>query len=262
MIPRGFIVQWKKSAPWKNDYQIEQDLIIERALVDIFSDKELYEQLAFRGGTALHKLFLKPQVRYSEDIDLVQVEEGSIGDVLTLIREKLSFVGVANYKLTNHNATLLYKFESETEPVIKQKLKIEINTREHFSVFGYKDYQHSVKSDWFNGDCRVKSYSIEELLSTKMRALFQRRKGRDLFDIYYAFQKIKLDSQNILKGLKEYLAKENLTISKNDFLINMENKILDTEFIGDTTALLRTEIKYDHLEAWNFIKEELIEKLD
>ena len=32
--------------------------------------------LAFRGGTALYKLYLTPAARYSEDIDLVQVEAG------------------------------------------------------------------------------------------------------------------------------------------------------------------------------------------
>jgi len=53
--------------------QVEQDLVICRALVEIFSDDWLASSLAFRGGTALHKLYLNPQPRYSEDIDLVQV---------------------------------------------------------------------------------------------------------------------------------------------------------------------------------------------
>lgn len=69
MIPRRYILEWKEFAPWPDDAQVEQDLVIERALVEIFSDEFLSEHLAFRGGTALHKLFLKPQVRYSEDID-------------------------------------------------------------------------------------------------------------------------------------------------------------------------------------------------
>ncbi|TSA34885.1 MAG: hypothetical protein D4R64_10920 [Porphyromonadaceae bacterium] len=38
--------------------------------------------LAFRGGTALHKWWLLPQVRYSEDIDLVRITPSPIGDVL------------------------------------------------------------------------------------------------------------------------------------------------------------------------------------
>lgn len=78
MIPRAYITAWRKIAPWSTDAQIEQDLILSRALVEIFSQPILSSQLAFRGGTALHKLFLTPASRYSEDIDLVQVKpEGS-----------------------------------------------------------------------------------------------------------------------------------------------------------------------------------------
>jgi len=65
MIPQRYIEEWKISAPWPNDAQVEQDLIIARALVEIFSDDMLRESLAFRGGTALHKLYVQPQARYS-----------------------------------------------------------------------------------------------------------------------------------------------------------------------------------------------------
>lgn len=72
MIPKAYITAWQKNAPWQYGFQVEQDLIIERALVEIYSDPFLKERLAFRGATALHKIHLKPQARYSEDIDLVQ----------------------------------------------------------------------------------------------------------------------------------------------------------------------------------------------
>lgn len=65
MIPRRFIQEWKAFAPWPENSQIEQDLVISRALVAIFSDDFLRKNLAFRGGTALHKLFLLPPARYS-----------------------------------------------------------------------------------------------------------------------------------------------------------------------------------------------------
>jgi predicted nucleotidyltransferase component of viral defense system len=73
MIPRRYIEEWKEFASWPEDAQVEQDLVIEKALVQLFSNPFLHERLAFRGGTALYKLFLQPQVRYSEDIDLVQI---------------------------------------------------------------------------------------------------------------------------------------------------------------------------------------------
>ncbi len=71
MIPRAYITEWTQFAPWQLNEQVEQDLIISRALVEIFSDEYLSHELAFRGGTALHKLFLQSPSRYSEDIDLV-----------------------------------------------------------------------------------------------------------------------------------------------------------------------------------------------
>jgi predicted nucleotidyltransferase component of viral defense system len=37
----------------------------------------------------------------------------------------------------------------------------------------------------------VATYKIEELLGTKLSALYQKRRGRDLFDFYRANQKIK-----------------------------------------------------------------------
>ena len=68
MINRTAIQQWSNHAPWIDNAQIEQDLIICRALVSIFSDEFLASQLAFRGGTALHKLYLSPQPRFTNDM--------------------------------------------------------------------------------------------------------------------------------------------------------------------------------------------------
>lgn len=88
MIDRASITNWSVAHPWGQKSFVEQDLVISRALVSIYSDPLLSGALAFRGGTALHKLYLAPQVRYSEDIDLVQVEPGPI----KLIVEKLDAV--------------------------------------------------------------------------------------------------------------------------------------------------------------------------
>ena len=89
MINRTAIQQWSEHAPWIDNAQIEQDLIICRALVSIFSDEFLASQLAFRGGTALHKLYLSPQPRYSEDIDLVQITPGPIKPIMYRLGEVL-----------------------------------------------------------------------------------------------------------------------------------------------------------------------------
>jgi predicted nucleotidyltransferase component of viral defense system len=65
MIPKEHIIEWKETVPWTDAQMVEQDLIICRALVAIYNDNFLSSHLAFRGGTALHKLYLSPQPRYS-----------------------------------------------------------------------------------------------------------------------------------------------------------------------------------------------------
>jgi predicted nucleotidyltransferase component of viral defense system len=82
LIPRANIEAWRTQAPWVQATQVEQDLVISRALVEIYAHAALAEQLALRGGTALHKLHVQPAGRYSEDIDLVQVLPGPIGETL------------------------------------------------------------------------------------------------------------------------------------------------------------------------------------
>lgn len=72
MIPRDYITSWRNKVRWVQDFQIEQDLVISRALVEIYSKHDLSAALAFRSGTALHKLHMQLPARYSDDIDLVR----------------------------------------------------------------------------------------------------------------------------------------------------------------------------------------------
>lgn len=261
MIPKPYITAWSKHSPWKSNYLVEQDLIIERTISEIFSHPELRENVAFRGGTAIHKLFFNPQPRYSEDIDLVQVGSGPIGDILSLIRERLSFLGDAKYNKSVHNNTLTYRFETEFEPVIKPKLKIEINTREHFSIFGYHDIERKIENEWFTGKSSIKTFTIEELLGTKLRALYQRRKGRDLFDLWYAQTNTTLDIPKIIEAFHKYLEHEGLRVSSREFIHSIEEKLQDDSFHGDVVGLIRPEIQYDGNEAWFKIKEKMINKI-
>ncbi|NLT49374.1 MAG: nucleotidyl transferase AbiEii/AbiGii toxin family protein [Ignavibacteria bacterium] len=261
MIPKSEIIAWSKKAPWNNNYMVEQDLIIERALIEIYSSPNLCELLAFRGGTALHKLYFEPQPRYSEDIDLVQRNPGTIGDILTLLRERLAFLGNASYERVTHGNKLIYRFSTEYEPVVKLRLKIEINTREHFNIFDYQEIEREYIGEWFSGKVKIVTFTVEELLGTKLRALYQRSKGRDLFDIWYATEKMQLDIKKLLHSFHKYLENENISISKKDFISNLEEKIINSEFTGDIVGLLRPGIKYDTQEAWKSVKSILIDKI-
>jgi predicted nucleotidyltransferase component of viral defense system len=263
MIPKPHIAKWQDHAPWKQFYQVEQDLVISRALVEIFSDDFLRENLAFRGGTALHKLYLNPAPRYSEDIDLVQIKAGPIKPIMERLKEVITFFEEPRKtQVKGHGAKALYRFTSEYEE-IRLRLKLEINCKEHFNVLDWVDFPFEVESEWFSGKCKIRTYSINELLGTKLRALYQRSKGRDLFDLDYSRLNIELNVDEIIHCFKEYttFATGNKPPSKKEFLMNIEEKEIDPDFTGDMEALLRTEITYNQEEAFAWLKKEIIEKI-
>ncbi|MDR2580067.1 MAG: nucleotidyl transferase AbiEii/AbiGii toxin family protein [Fibromonadaceae bacterium] len=256
MIPQPAITQWSEFFPWKNNAQIEQDLVICRALVAIFSDPYLSSHLAFRGGTALHKLYLHPQPRYSEDIDLVQINAEPIAETIDRIRAVLSFLGRPKIKQKMHNNTMIFRFDSEIPPIIPIRLKVEINCREHFNVLGLTQCDFSVSNQWFSGNCAITTYHLEELLDTKLRALYQRRKGRDLFDLYKAVSTQNVSTEKIVQCYRKYMS---FAVDKpptaKEYLQNMELKMQDDEFLGDTLMLLRPDELYNQVEAWGSCEE-------
>ena len=106
MIPRDYITSWRIHAPWATDAQVEQDLVVSRALVELFGVPDLAGALAFRGGT--------------------------------------------------------------------------------------------VDSRWFGGSAEVGTYTLDELLGTRLRALHQRKKGRDLFDLWHALETGRVDVPSVI----------------------------------------------------------------
>jgi predicted nucleotidyltransferase component of viral defense system len=263
MIPQRYIEEWRAVAPWTLDAQVEQDLVIARAIVEIYSDDLLKKSLAFRGGTALHKLYLKPQARYSEDIDLVQINSEPINPILKRMRERLSFLGTKRtVKQHTHNNTAIYRFDSEMQPITNMRLKIEINTREHLNILGLKEIPYDINSSWFSRQCNITGYEVEELLGTKLKALYQRKKGRDLFDLYWALTQLNIDTEKVIHCYKIHMknAVEKPPTQKQ-FLANMNEKMTDKEFMDDIRLVLKQGIEYDDEVAWELVRKELVEKI-
>lgn len=247
MIPRAHITAWRANAPWSSDAQVEQDLVICRALVELFSDELLASEVAFRGGTALHKLYLSPAGRYSEDIDLVQVNAGAIGPVMKAIRAKLDpWLGNPQWKLGRGRVTLSYRFESEVKPVTPLRLKVEINTPEHFFALPPQRMHFRVESPWQTGAADVLTYELEELLGTKLRALYQRKKGRDLFDLSEALtRQPALDPGKVVTCFLRYMEHEGRHVTRAEFEENLAQKARDEVFLSDVPPLLALGVGFD-----------------
>ena len=262
MIPKSYITEWTGIVPWQEPRQIEQDLIITTALLKLYGNQALQESLAFRGGTALNKLFFNPPSRYSEDIDLVQTTGQAIGPTIEIIRDVMqALLGEPKRSFSQGCVTLSYRVTSEEGFPIK--LKLEINTREHFSVLGFQESLFKSRSSWHSGDVIIRTYKIEELLGTKLRALYQRRKGRDLYDLYMALTTLPtMDVDAILQCFTAYTEHNQQHISQTLFLKNMEEKIKHKEFQEDTIPLLPRHKKiFNPYEAYEYVREQLIKKL-
>ena len=244
MIPQDYITAWSRDAPWASQRQVEQDLIISRALVAIFSDPFLRDELRFRGGTALNKLHFPAPLRYSEDIDLVRTTAGPISPLLDHLHDVLdSWLGRPRFDQSPVAPKLKYTVEAEDRdspsPI---RLKIEINTREREAYDPPIEIPFGVESPWFIGDAAIPTFSREEMLATKLRALLQRNKGRDLFDLDHALTVFeRLNTARIVECFVLYLEKSEVKISKAEAQQRMFQKLVNPTFFTDMRPLLQTD---------------------
>ena len=262
MIPRDYITEWRAEAPWTDDAMVEQDLVISRALVEIYGEPELRSRLAFRGGTAIYKLYLRPAPRYSEDIDLVQMRAEPIGETLDGLRAVLDgWLGEPKRSYNEGRVLLVYRFESEESPSRRLRLKVEINTREHFTTHGLIEVPFEVRGRWFEGSAAVTSYPLGELLATKLRALYQRKKRRDLFDLWHAARHEEIDLDQLVASTMRYIEEGGHQLTRAQLEQNLLGKKNDAGFRSDLAPLLRVGVEWNVDEAMDWVLREVAPRL-
>ena len=235
------ITAWANVAPWAELGQIEQDLIISRAIIEVFSDEFLRNELRFRGGTALNKLHFPEPLRYSEDIDLVRTTHGPIGPILDRLREVLHWLGDAAFTQSVVAPKLIYQIEPEHGgPPLR--LKVEINTRETTAFDGPHEIGHAVDNPWFAGEVAIPTFTPEEMLATKLRALLQRDKGRDLLDLSHAMSVLDgVNAGRLIEIFLEYLLQDGIAISRAQAEERMWAKLENPGFLSDIRPLLSAD---------------------
>jgi len=192
----------------------------------------------------------------------VQVEAEPIGAVFSALRARLDgWLGSPRRDFSECRVTLTYRFEAEGVPPVRLKLKAEINSREHFSIFGLREHPFAVRSRWYEGEARLLTYSLEELLGTKLRALYQRRKGRDLFDLWDGLERGEADPDRIVQAFLAYLQAEVHPVSRAEFEENLAGKAADANFLHDVAPLLATGVAWRPREAVEIVSRELTARL-
>ena len=243
MIPRQHLLAWSRFAPWPDTRMVEQDLLICRALVHIFSDDALREGLRFRGGTALHKLHFPKPLRYSEDIDLVRTVSGPIGPVVDRLRAQLQpWLGRASFVRSPLAPKLVFRVAAADDAAHPLHLKIEINTRETKAFAQTAALPLEVTNPWFSGQTTIPTFSREEMLATKLRALLQRDKGRDLYDLASGLDIFAdLDIPWLMDIFHSYMQLSGQAMSRSQAQERMLAKLARPRFMHDLRPLLSAD---------------------
>ena len=276
-LTRRDILAHQTAVLWPTLRQVEQDLILCRAMAALFNDRFLRAQIAMRGGTLLHKVHLAPASRYSEDIDLVvfgkrpeehirkalrRVLVDVVGNPKTSVWDALG-LAIRNTVKPSRVLRMTYSVPSISEPGTTLDIVVEANVTErtpHRQIveipfeFSFRDAP--VKT-------LINGYEIHEMLGTKMRALFQRRRGRDLFDLYWALTLANppIDPAAIIESFQHYLRKEGNAAGRAEFIGILEAHLGDRGFCSDMDQLLRTGANYDAQKAGKYVKAKLLKLL-
>ena len=276
-ITRQDILAHQSVVPWAAQYQVEQDLLLCRTMAALFDDAFLSSQIAMRGGTLLHKVHLAPASRYSEDIDLVVVGTRPEDHIRLAVRRVLKDVlgtpkawewdklmlAIRNIVRPSRVLRMTYSLPSIIEPGRMLDIVVEANVTErksHRAVvempFGFPFRGKPVQT-------QIKGYDIHEMLGTKLRAMFQRKRGRDLFDLYWALTQSTstIDPSEIIESFQHYMKQERTKAGRAEFIGILEAHLQDPGFCSDMESLLRDGISYDPKAAGKYVKKHLLNLL-
>ncbi|GFO97508.1 hypothetical protein ig2599ANME_1712 [groundwater metagenome] len=151
----------------------------------IYENDFLKNRLALKGGTAINFIYFS-MLRLSVDIDFNFVSNDSREDMLKSRKEidriltKVFSINGYEIDKVEPYALLQYNLKYTNTAGNIDRIKVEINFMEHVPVFDIVDRKISV----FDINAKVRTYVIEELFATKLRALLTRAASRDLFDVF------------------------------------------------------------------------------
>ena len=159
------------------------------------------------------------------------------------------------------NNSLRFKAESSIPPIVPIRVKVETNCKEHFTELGHVELPFTVENGWFTGACQITTFHLEELLGTKLRALYQRKKGRDLFDLQYALDRVSIDCGVVMRCFARYMTfSVGYVPSRDMFEENMAIKLAMPEFLDDTMNYLRQGVPFDPKKGWELVREKLFRR--
>jgi predicted nucleotidyltransferase component of viral defense system len=257
VIPAPAVTAWSLTAPWPTRAQVEQDLLLSRLIIEVANHPYLGGELVFRGGTCLHKLHLDAPRRYSEDLDYVRTTAGGIKDLTAALTGLGRDLGFAVDTRISANPRVYLRADAGDGG--RLRVKVEVNTHERSPARPLLAMPFAVASSWWSGTALVRTFTTPELAATKIRALYQRKKGRDLFDLWLALTDLRLDPDDILTAFTPYRP---VGLTAKNAAANLRAKLDDAEFCTDLDLLVNTwPDGYDVAQAVDLVIDRLHSRL-
>ena len=236
MIPRAFLTEWQRRVPWPEPYQVEQDLILSRLMIEIARNELLGSELVRRGGTCLHKLHLAEPWRYSDDLDYVRRTRSGIKPVIDELRQIAERVGLSVHGSRQSASMFHLILDADATAGGRVRIKVETNIAETSFFKDVIGLDHEVDSRWWTGKTTIPTFALDELMATKLRALYQRRKGRDLFDLWLVLTAVDVSPTEIVVGLRHYM--QDAVFTYPQLRLNLLGKLADAGFRSDLDAIV------------------------
>lgn len=231
----------------------ELDYRLTQALAAIYNDPWLRETLYLKGGTALNKLFFPSTNRLSIDLDF-----NAVGPKSQVLQGRERLVARVGELLTSQDASYQirhsYTYAQSTLQVsfvpvgggARQRLKLEISTTERVAILGREE--RLLAAPDYEEPIAISTYRLEEQASTKLRALYARQKGRDIFDLYH-ISAFPLDERAVRKLTLYYFFHARVIFDYATFQANLEEKLRRRAFADDVRGLIRSGEGFDWQQA-------------
>ncbi len=231
----------------------ELDYRLTQALAAIYTDAYL------QGRLYLNKLCFPSTNRLSVDLDFNVV--GPKAEVMQqrqqIARRLVDLLAAQDmaYTLTHD-----YRYEQSTieaayvplSGLAKQRLKLEISYIERVAILGREERPLTVPDQ--PHPLTVATYRLEELAATKLRALYGRSKGRDIYDLYQISEH-PLDHRALRKLVLYCFYHARMIFSYPTFVANIEAKIRQRAFADDVRGLIRVGHGFDWQRACQAVAE-------
>ncbi|MBU0576392.1 nucleotidyl transferase AbiEii/AbiGii toxin family protein [Patescibacteria group bacterium] len=175
--------------------------------------------LIFKGGTALHHCYLD-QYRFSEDLDFSSNKTPLPIEEIRKIFNNINYLSIKKDYLSQ--TTIKIEKLQYTGPLIQpNSLKVEIDFLQNVLLPPQTMTYHNV----WGVDFMVAVMDIKEICAEKIRAMSDRARYRDFYDIYLLLEKYKLDLDEIISYVRQKEIRQPITKSS----IQTNWKVIATE---------------------------------